>query len=302
MTNVRQVSSRHHYVPEFLIKPWANHGVVAGYWWDSIAGLLRCNQKGPKAFCYETDLFSLQSEHHSKDQLERLFFEKVDTLGADARDQLLKGGVDSLSHDQRCNFARLLLSLDSRRPQFVAKVRTEGRQQLVHALDNDDQIMTAMVREGIDGTPSSYFEEQTKSLLEDRAVTGLQQITDNPKIGSTLLRAHWILVELTGTTQALVLSDRPMIRTLAYDHPMTVWALPLSPTTIFCAANARNAIERIRRINHRRLAIACNQAGASQADRYIFSVSDTDRSWLEKYLIKAVHRTRSVLPIQGPAA
>ena len=154
-----QESHRHHYVPEFLLKPWATGGELNGYWWDGSRGRLSCRRKGSKAFCYESDLLSVERHEEGRDVLERKFFGAIDTRGAVVRDRLLADGPDSLDVDQRCDFARLLLSLEARRPATVDWLRNEGSRFLAEALEHDPEIRQAFEGEGLPETPSQWFEQ-----------------------------------------------------------------------------------------------------------------------------------------------
>ena len=73
---------------------------------------------------------SLKAHDLGRDAIERLFFGEIDTNGTAARDILLEHGPAGLTAGQRCDFARLLLSLDARRPFNVDKLRTEGAAHL----------------------------------------------------------------------------------------------------------------------------------------------------------------------------
>ena len=48
----RQESHEHHYVPRFLLKPWAADGVLNGFWWNTRKGRLDCKQMGTRALAY----------------------------------------------------------------------------------------------------------------------------------------------------------------------------------------------------------------------------------------------------------
>ena len=149
----QQESHKHHYVPEFLLKPWAVDDDLNGYWWDARKGRLGCKRRGPGGFCYEIDLLTLKEHEDGRDVLERVFFGAIDAPGAVARDRLLKDGPESLDNDQRCDFARLLLSLEARRSAVVQKLR-DGGSYLAEALDSDSEILHAMETEGLFGPPS----------------------------------------------------------------------------------------------------------------------------------------------------
>ena len=93
-------SRRHHFVPEFLLSPRATDGELSGYWWDGHQRRLSCRRERPKAFCYESDLLTVERHEEGRDVLERKFFGAIDTRGALARDRLLAEGPDSLDVDQ----------------------------------------------------------------------------------------------------------------------------------------------------------------------------------------------------------
>ena len=76
-----QESRRHRFVPEFLLRPWATDGELNAYWWDSCQKRLSCRRRGPKAFCYEDKLLSVERHEEGRDGLERKFFGATDTGG-----------------------------------------------------------------------------------------------------------------------------------------------------------------------------------------------------------------------------
>lgn len=199
--------------------------------------------------------------------------------GAVVRDRLLNDGPESLDNDQRCDFARLLLSLEARRPATVQKLR-DGGSYLAEALDSDPEILQAMESEGLSGSPSAYYEEQA-GPLEDRALSNIQQLVDNPRIGVSLINSHWQVVHLRSRDGTLVLSDRPLVRFFGYDHPKASWFLPLSPKAIFYAANCPQDFERW---TPQKLAKYSNIKSVGQVQKYVFCVDATHNRLLEKHL------------------
>lgn len=56
---------RHHYVPEFLLRPWARNWTngqlqLRGHYWDTHRKTLRYRQNGVGAFCHSIDLLTLR--------------------------------------------------------------------------------------------------------------------------------------------------------------------------------------------------------------------------------------------------
>ena len=275
----QQESHKHHYVPEFLLKPWAVDGALHGYWWDARKGRLGCKRRGPGGFCYEVDLLTLKEHEDGGDVLERVFFGAIDTPGAVARDRLLRDGPASLDNDQRCDFARLLLSLEARRSPIVQKLR-DGGSYLAEALDSDSELLHAMETEGLSDPPSTHYEEQA-GPLEDRALSNIQQLVDNSRIGGRLINSHWRVVHLGPRDGTLVLSDRPLIRLFSYDHPKASWFLPLGPKVVFYAANCPQDFVRV---TLQKLAKSSNISSAVQAQKFVFSVDASHNRLLEKHL------------------
>src|SRR5689334_4834603 len=124
-----QESRKHHFVPECLLRPWlvaddAHQMNLYGYWYCPRRRRLVCKRKGLESFCFQLDLLLLNTHKLGRDAVERIFFGSIDTKGAIARDVIMYQGIAALTDDQRCDFARLLLSLAARHPATVAKLRT----------------------------------------------------------------------------------------------------------------------------------------------------------------------------------
>jgi hypothetical protein len=89
-------SHRHHYVPEFLLRPWLvedrGQQLLRGYYWDDRRNQVVCKARGLRSFCNQIDLLSLSQHPQGIDALERAFFGDVDDNGAKARDILVRSG------------------------------------------------------------------------------------------------------------------------------------------------------------------------------------------------------------------
>jgi hypothetical protein len=283
-----QESHNHHFVPKLLLRPWLvedpqGHLNLWGYWWDPERRLLMQKRRGLNSFCCQLDLLSLQAHNLGRDVIERLFFGEIDTRGAVARNLLVDGQMDDLSVDQRCDFARLLLSLDIRRPRIVSEIRTK-RDYLANELDTDRKILAAMSEEGINETPSSYVENHLGWRLQDRALLVIQKLVDNPAVGRRLINAHWHIRRLGITDGTFVLADRPLIRIHGYDRPGATWVLPLTPKVVFIACNAIENLQRLTRLSDQRFAKEVNRSSVNQAERFVFCVDRSHEIWLGKRL------------------
>jgi hypothetical protein len=244
---------------------------------------VRIKKLGVGAFCKELDLLSLKASGLRPDALEREFFGTVDDQGAKARDALLRDGV-LLDAGQRSDFARLLLSLDARRPPIVAKLRTEGAAHLRASVDLDEEVIAAMQAHGIIETPSSYLEAATGESLDDRALLMMQRLVDNPEVGRHLINAQCRVYSLSPRDGSFLLGDRPLIRLGGYSDPACIWALPLSPHAVFVAANAKRVIGSFDRAKGPALRKRVNESTMNQIDRYVFMADESNLPLVTKRL------------------
>lgn len=236
------------------------------------------------SFCFQLDLLTLKARAHGRDEIERRFFGEIDTKGAAVRDVLIAGGPNCLDGNQRCDFARLLLSLEARRPSVVDRLRREGAAHLVSELDSDFEILAALEKRGIGDAPSTFVEEKLGWSLEDHALAIVQGLTDNPRVGHRLINSHWGIKRLDDSDGTLVLSDRPLVRHSGFDKPDAIWALPLGPQLAFIACNDQSILATLMAVSGQRFVKKMNRSSALQAERFVFSVDRSHERWLEKYL------------------
>jgi Protein of unknown function (DUF4238) len=281
------VARRHHYVPEFLLRPWLveskGQKQLHGYYWDNRKGRIVCKPRGLKSFCNQIDLLSLANHPDGRDALERIFFGDIDTCGATARDILLNVGPRGLTNDQRNDFARLLLSLEARRPAVVGLLR-EAERGFADKLNNDPEIVAALRKAGFTDLPSEFYERRSRIKLEDRALAIIQKLVDNPAVGGPLVKSGWTVRRLNAFSAPLLLSDRPLIRINSYDSPGAVWILPLTPSAVFIAAAHHSNLAALAALPDRQFARRLNVSTAAQAERFAFSPNPYDAAWLAKYL------------------
>lgn len=282
-------AQRHHFVPKLVLRPWltkqpSGEVALSGYFWDSRHQRLKCKVRGLDSFCCQIGLLSLRHHKLGRDAIERVFFSEIDNSGAIARQVLLNDGPTKMSIDQRIDFARLLLSLEARRPNIIERLRVDAAQTMVDGLDSDDEIARAMAKLGISEKPSELYERRTKVSFEDRALAIVQKLTDNPRVGGKLINGHWMIKKLGEYDGSFVLSDRPLIRLRGFDHPGAAWALPLTPKDAFVAVNHSANMQRVLDASPQRFCKLLNASSANQAERFVFSVNSSDEGWLRRRL------------------
>lgn len=279
------IAREHHYVPRFLMRPWARQGELHGYYWDVFRSKVRVKKRGVSAFCKEVDLLSLEAAGLRSDALETDFFGNIDAQGASASAVLVEAGPNALTETQRTEFARLILSLDARRPQNIAKLRHMGS-EAQEAFDNDPEVINFLRSQGNSKKPSNVQERITGASFENHAMLVIQRVIDNPTVGRRLINAHWRVYSLRLGDGSFVLGDRPLYRSHSFDAETCVWALPITPRNIFVAANSKYVIDKFDRSTPLRLRKLSNMSSITQADRYVFLADEENLSLVYKRLVR----------------
>ena len=115
---------RHHYVPRFLLRPWADStpdGKIEVFRLD--LDDLRSSRHTPKYTGYEEDLYALSMPvvaGMEKQAIEKHFLRHVDNLAARVHRKLDEKGLQALTLEDRSDWVRFLMSLRPSAPSPVA--------------------------------------------------------------------------------------------------------------------------------------------------------------------------------------
>lgn len=239
----------------------------------------------------QLDLLMLSRHKLGRDAIEKIFFGNIDGLGANARDQLPRHGQVNISSDRRIDWARVLLSLEARRPAVVERLKEEGAEYLRDQLDKDAEIQEALKNEGYTESASVVAAAEMGINFTDRALMAIQDLVDNPNIGGRLINAIWFVRRLPfHCRKRFVISDQPLIRFHAFDSAGAVWLVPISPRAVFIGAAHENNLNRLLRLRHEHFCNILNNLSVRQADAFVFSTSQHEACWLETCLLGATSR------------
>jgi len=124
-----QVSHRHHYVPQFYLREWLD-GDRKGVWLykRNTTNQITFRRRSPKSIGYVEDLYSLKPEtkwpvlNYEADAIEKNFFSLIDDAASLVHQKLIFSGVNSLSSQDRLDWALFLNSLIERNPKRINEV------------------------------------------------------------------------------------------------------------------------------------------------------------------------------------
>jgi Protein of unknown function (DUF4238) len=255
--------ARHHYVPKFLLRRWANNGRLVGYYFDLASDKVIENAKATVvSACQIPDLNIYFGVHPSqRDIPETGFFTPlVDTPAAIALRIMLEKGVRALTPKQRMDWARLLVSFAVRTPETLRVMgpkETKKAFDLVEAIakgpKEDEQKVTALIQ-----TNMQIFERNFPLNI------AMELSTDPQKLAAVDHMTWWIR---RWTRPAILIGDRPLLTFpraphpcgIPLDHPSCLIALPIAPSAVFFASANPNTKAKARTMTPSKIALGMNE-------------------------------------------
>lgn len=264
---------RHHYIPEFLQKPWAENthdGMLEVFRLD--LDELISNRHPTKSIGHEADLYALSKDvvaGMEKQAVEKQFLQHVDNYGARVRDKLLEN--HKLNHEDRNDWTRFLMSLRLRQPSIVQMLKIDADAHLRATLADRPEIYKELAGLEDPLTLEAWSEKNFPGLIENFGLSFFQELIDNPNIGNKILRTKWWTLDFSGVSFDLLLSDNPCIFTAGIDDPNCILALPIAPKKAFMATNSENTAKLMKLQNPRDLAMRINEESLNQTQARIYA-------------------------------
>ena len=266
------VPRKHHYVPEFLIKQWADaNGQVAPYMRTVTKHPQREQKSSPKAFCYKIDLLRTDYDCPAYSQrLESEWLSQIDSAAAIIHRTLIRDSNASLSFDEKCNWMRFIISLLIRQPSLIFQARNETSIKYQAKFNEDQELTDILKKQKITQTPAEYIKNDYPYAFENMAVKRLAKMCDDPKQMQKIMRMNWFYSDFSDVSFGLVLGDRPLIKNLGSSTVPALLALPLSPTRIWFAAHNQHTVENIKTDARRDIVMRINRESVNQATKWVF--------------------------------
>jgi hypothetical protein len=248
---------RHHYVPEFLQKPWTKNAL------DGKLEVFRLDlpnapssRHTPKHTGFDNDLYALTKDvvaGMDKQSVEKLFLKNVDNNAALVRNKLEHQGLKYLSLEDKVHWTRFIMSLRFRQPDAV------------HLLQ---QSATENLKESLSENPEEFEE-----LISTDGPQSLKELTEKeyPLYGNKILNMNWWLWDFHNVPYDLLLSDHPCVFTSGIDDPNCIIALPISPKKAFMATQSDEVAKTLRRVQPKTLIMLINESIFMQARTRIYA-------------------------------
>jgi len=183
-----------------------------------------------------------------------------------------------------------VLSLMFRSPRAVAQVRAAvheildvGAQRLrtrYAAKRSDPKMFAEYVSRGHAETPAKTV------------TTYLRKVMDGEAAARALNAMRWARIAVPNSRFSLLTSDDPLDIPLSLDHKNAYLALPLTPDSLFVAANNGDLLDSLVKQDHSKIVRIMNMATVTRAHEYVWCVDERQSAFVKNHFGAA--------PEQGP--
>jgi hypothetical protein len=281
---------RHHYVPQFLLRAWAESMP------DKKVEIFRLDRpqvpssrRSPKHTAYEEDLYALTLPvvaGMERQAVENHVLRHIDTLAAAVLRRLTITGFTGLTLINRCDWARFLMSLRLRQPSIIQQLRTEVAEHLEASLADQPDEYDAIAEVGDPPTLVEWTRENYPGLIENFGLSFFNRLVDNTKVGGKILRMKWWLWSFPQERHELLLADHPCIFTANINDPDLVIALPIGPRKAFMASGSERVANILRRQRPKHLLMRLNESSVAQARARIYARDGSAHRFIMNRLIQ----------------
>jgi hypothetical protein len=280
--------SKHHFLPEFYLRRWADAQGMFMRFTEVRPGVLGYRRVHPAQAGFKTDLYRLPGDHDNEmaaQLLEWGFFRHVDNDAARALAILLGEAPLEWAADTRSGWSRFLLSLLHRTPrhwhQIIAELVRLDAQSLPEMEARYAELRT------INDPPTfdEWIAARDPDYLKKERFKMVARVIDNSEIGTSINNIEWRVYDLSRANLSLLTSDNAVVL-VPIDLPDGHLAIPISPTKLFVAARQRKfhaQLEQVARLTPGKLVRRLNRLTVERADEVVIGQDESQRPFIEKH-------------------
>lgn len=281
---------KHHFVPEFLLRAWANttaDGMIEVFRLD--LPRLPSRRWAPSATGFEHDLYALTKPEVldvKQQATETDFLQLVDSEAARVLSALSTRGFEGLRPRDLVSWAYFIISLLFRTPEAVSWLRTNGSKHLKASLNARPKEYEAVMEACDPPTLVDFVHTYYPGFSENFGLMSLGKLICAPERVRKILSMRWWLCDFSQQSNDLVLADRPCILTGKLDDPNLLAALPVGPSKAFIATKSDKAAKVVLSQRRQTLLTQINESSLSQAKQRLYTRDESPRRFIANRLAK----------------
>ncbi|KQW30777.1 hypothetical protein ASE36_00290 [Rhizobium sp. Root274] len=271
---------KHHFIPAFYLRRWAVNGRVVEFSMPHKTVIAKA--VGPEYTGFQERLYELEGfEPELAQQVEERFFKPVDTMAADALENLhTHGNAAAWTVESRSAWTRFMISMLLRGPDDIATFRKQYRKDWVETTDEMEARYRVMKTPDDPETFAEWLSTAPLQLIEKHQFEIFFSLIDNHRLGGTINNMDWRVIEIPRTAHELLTSDRPIIRSNALKPPYGHIAIPIGPRKLFLASEDTKFLAEMERVDRHLLARETNRAVVEGAGRFVYSTNERQHQFV----------------------
>jgi hypothetical protein len=278
-----QPPRKHHYLPEFYLKNWANQN---GRVWEFSRPhkSVVARERYPSETGFERHLYSVssRSDSTSKQHLESDVFSPLDNDAAVALAHLGELGTKPSDENLTKAWCRFLVSQLYRNPSAIRFLRQKVRSLDTERLEEEYQRRRSAndpstVREYMATLDDEFHEESFAKLLPKLLISA--------NMIGLLSRMQWRVIRLKRSIHGLLTSDRPLVLSNGLLQPQGFMTLPIGVNAFFLATQDTVIADAFQhQCDQGRFDHSLNDAVVRQSATLVVAASEHHRRFVENRL------------------
>ena len=278
-----------------MLKTWAGEDGRLVEFSKPFGNLVKPKRVFPSQTAYVENLYTLRGfPSELSTQVEQKFLQPVDSEAATVLQRLIAGEKKSdLSNREATAWTKFLLSLLLRMPEDLEHLRLRWAEKL-QEISLEHRILPA--KKGSDRSPDLFSHAVANppvAEFDEMVFNVFVDLLNSDVTGNHLVNMFWGVTRFADLRHKLYLSDRPIVRLSALSDRNGAMILPISPTSLFVAANSETDLKRYLGMNSLGNLRDANLLIVSQATKYSYSTYDTCLRFMQNHLA-TVHDQRAM--------
>ena len=191
---------------------------------------------------------------------------RTDNDGSIVHQLLLNDKVNKLDENARSGWARFIISLWRRSPEYYIGL---------------GERLTALIAQEcpelrLDQEPQTEEEALARiGFIERKRAMLLQTMLNSEMIGNHLINMNWSTVRFDTSAGPFLTSDRPVIMSGAMLMPLAHIVVPISPNQCFVAVNTGETLNILKNMPAEEFIGRTNDRMACQARKFVYGLDDS---------------------------
>lgn len=285
----QKISSKHHFIPRFLLKEWQDENGCLWIYQRNDGGDISFRKGAPKSVAYVENLYTIYPEYRGvqepSDKVEKEVMAKIDDQAAIVHRKLLDFGLDALTEEERYIWSVFMVCMIERSPKKIERYKS-----LAKIDDYVDELLK---------THPNMANVIERTGLNIQAVSNntiLKFIVDrifDSELAKSISRMSWAIVQTDIPGEHFVLGDNVVVinNGAVEDEPLYFIRLAISPNKLLILTYDSSTLESdFAGV----LTIVYNIDVISKSEKYIVSSRELKDETCTKFskIIKEMHRVQ----------